>query len=626
MNRGRLGGSGGPSRLGGRDDRGHLGGRGRRRQVLVDLYGDDAGGAAADAIEQRLEAARAAVISGRPVPGGPRDPGQRWDERDCWLIAYPDQFKGQQSSRLQDLVDVVARHLESIVTGVHILPFHPSTSDGGFAVADYASVDPAVGDWADIAEIGARHELMADAVVNHTSAAHPWFTGFLDGDPTYRGWYRRTAPGDDLSSVVRPRTTSVVTSFDRPDGTSMGVWTTFSADQVDLDMEEPAVMVALVDVLCRYLEHGARAVRLDAIAYLVKRPGTPCIHLPETHEIVSFWRSALADVRPDVLVVTETNVPHVENLSYLGDGTVPEADVVYQFTLPPLVLHTLVTGDPSALVAWAPRAATGLPGTTTFAFLASHDGIGVRPIEGLVTPEEVERLADAVVSTGGMVNRYHRADGVDAPYELATTWFSAMQFDAPFGIDDRALARHLAAHAIILALPGMPLLYTHSLFASPNDVDTPARTGHARDLNRARLSVTDLDAELADPRSRARRCLDGMTALVAARRRSPAFHPEARHRVWSPAPGVVAIERGAPTASLGPRAIVVVEIAGTRADRVRLDSSSEHDRTPADDVRRAGLAADHDSPPVVDLAPYGVAWLIADAQGWLQHQPLEVDG
>ncbi len=616
--------------------RSRSGGRVWRTRLLVDLYGADAGAATSEAIEQRLTEARLARACRTTAPplaaiaAEPGEPGElpRWDERDCWLISYPDQFHGTMSSRLSDLVDVVERHLGSAVTGIHVLPFHPSTSDGGFAVADYAAVDPDVGEWSDLDDLATRYEVMADAVVNHTSAAHPWFTGFLSGDPAYRGWYRSPDPADDVSHVVRPRTTAMVTSFDRRDRTAVGVWTTFSADQVDLDIDQPAVMVALVDVLCRYLEHGARAIRLDAIAYLVKRSGTPCIHLPETHRVVTLWRSALADVRPDVLVVTETNVPHAENLSYLGDGTVPEADIVYQFALPPLILHTLLTGDPSALVAWAPRAGTGRPGTTTFSFLASHDGIGVRPLEGLVGADDVERLAESVISTGGMVNRYRRADGADAPYELATTWFSAMRFDRegpgvgdlvdPEDLvrrDDRALARHLAAHAIALAVPGIPLLYMHSLFATTNDTETLARTGHARDLNRARLSVTELDTALAQSGSRARRCLDGMTAIIAARRRSPAFHPEAPHRVWSPASGVVAIGRWVLDDGTTHQAVVVVEVAGQTVNGLRVDGGEP--------VVGEPVVSD---PVVVDLDPYGVAWFIAGEQGWVQHLPHEVDG
>lgn len=475
------------------------------------------------------------------------------DERAAWIIAYPDHVTESDQTPLAALVSFVADELSLAIDGVHTLPLHPATSDGGFAVADPATVEPTFGSWGDLDRLADAATWMYDLVVNHLSAASTWFHSFLAGDPEYADFFTRLPDGIDTSAVVRPRTSPLAHEYAAASGTER-IWTTFSADQVDLDYRNPRVLVAMAEVLVRALDHGAGAVRLDAVPFLWKDPASSSVHLPETHTIVAVLRSVMAEVAPGALLVTETNVPQPENLSYVGTADRPEADAVYQFPLPPLVAHAVLTGDTEPLRTFARSIGSPRPGTTFLNVLATHDGIGLRPADGWLSPDQIAGLAERAIAASGVVNHRSTPDG-DVPYELAVAWFSLMSE----GVDaDTALARHLASHAVALALPGIPLLYLNSLFAVGNDTDTYARTGHGRDLNRARLGRPLLDAALGDPTSVAARSWTGLRRLLDARRTDPAFHPLATHRILASPPGTIAIER----ANGDRRAVVAIELAG----------------------------------------------------------------
>src|SRR5690606_20585207 len=252
-------------------------------------------------------------------------------------------------------------------THLHVLPFFPSSGDGGFSIVDFTEVDPAHGDWDDIAALAADRRLMVDLVLNHVSSRSPWFRGFLAGDPERSAWFHVVDPSTDLSGVFRPRTHPLLTRFDTVRGREY-VWTTFSADQVDLNFANPAVLEAVLDVLADYVAHGARVIRLDAVGFVWKELGTPCLHHPKTHAVVKLMRAFLDRIAPDVQLVTETNVPHADNIAYFGDGS-DEAQMVYNFALPPLVLDAFARGDTTDLSAWAATLSTS-GDTTFFNFLA----------------------------------------------------------------------------------------------------------------------------------------------------------------------------------------------------------------------------------------------------------------
>ncbi len=271
------------------------------------------------------------------------------NERDVILIVYPDQVQEPNRAPLQSLGDFCEDFLQGVISGIHLLPFFPSSSDDGFSVIDYREVHSQYGSWTDVESLGRNFRLMFDAVINHASVQSSWFKRYISNDKEYDGYFIEVAGSPDISSVVRPRALPLLTTFNTSNGTK-SIWTTFSADQADLNYHNPAVLLEILDVLLDYIKRGAEFIRLDAVAYLWKEIGTPCINLPQTHWIVQLIRAVLDEVAPTVMIITETNVSFEENIAYFGDG-MNEAQLVYNFPLPPLVLHTFYSGDARVLSA-----------------------------------------------------------------------------------------------------------------------------------------------------------------------------------------------------------------------------------------------------------------------------------
>ena len=433
------------------------------------------------------------------------------------------------------------QELSGFVNAIHLLPFFPSTSDDGFSVTDYRQVDPALGSWDDISTLSTEFKLMFDAVINHVSAESSWFMAFQRGDPHFRGYFISVAGAPDLSLVVRPRALPLLTSF-ATDSRERRMWTTFSSDQVDLNYKEPEVLLDVLDVLLMYAERGASFLRLDAVAYLWKEIGTSCIHLPECHAVIQFLRAVLDDVAPYVKLVTETNVPHVDNVSYFGNGT-NEAQLVYNFALPPLTLHTLQTGDARVLSEWAATLSLPTEQTTFFNFLASHDGIGLNPARGILPATAIEALVQNTLARGGLISYKDDLDGTQSPYEMNINFFdalSSMDDDEPLEIH---VGRFMAAQAIMLALRGVPGVYFHSLFGSRGWPHGVALTGRNRTINREKCDLAALEKELADPLALRSMVFNHYRQLLTARRSSAALDPHGGQTVLDLHPAIFAIER-----------------------------------------------------------------------------------
>jgi sucrose phosphorylase len=478
-----------------------------------------------------------------------------WTERDVVLITYADQISASNEAPLATLHRfLLEEKLDALLSTVHLLPFCPYSSDDGFSVIDYLAVDPNSGDWDDLARLAADFYLMFDLVLNHISQHSAWFQKYLAGEPPYDRFFIEVAPSLDLSAVVRPRSLPLLTPFETSRGTRH-VWTTFSDDQIDLNYAEPEVLVRMLGVLLEYARRGARIVRLDAVAFLWKQVGTSSIHLPETHAVVKLMRDVVAAVAPQVLMLTETNVPHRENVSYFGNGD--EAHMVYQFSLPPLLLDAFVNEDATLLAGWLRDLEPPRPGTTYFNFTASHDGIGVRPLEGLVTAERLERLCDYVRARGGRISTRRQADGSDTPYELNVTYVDAL---APADVDQELHARRfLATQAAMLALQGMPAVYVHSLLGTRNDQAGVETSGQPRRINRHKYEIDELRSALDG--GLARRIYDGYRRLLEVRIAQAAFHPDATQRVVeTDNPALLAFERTSTDG--GQRILVAVNVSG----------------------------------------------------------------
>ncbi|QDU64683.1 Sucrose phosphorylase [Planctomycetes bacterium Pan216] len=490
----------------------------RLRPRLTRLYGTD--------VESVLE--RLVALAEKHLPDIKETRSQRWDQRDVFLITYGDQIQRDQEAPLATLHHFLRdRGLGDCLSTVHVLPFFPYSSDDGFSIIDFVQVDPALGTWDDLADLQQDADLMADLVLNHLSSKSEWFQAYLAGDATYERYFIEEDPAADVSSVRRPRSLPLLTRFETSRGTRY-IWTTFSDDQIDLNYKEPDVLIAMMDVFLTYLSHGARIIRLDAVGYVWKELGTSCIHLPEAHELVKLMRDVLDVIAPHRILITETNVPHAENISYFGDGD--EAHMVYQFSLPPLLLDALLTGDSAPLAAWAKTVCESAPGTTFFNFTASHDGIGVTPLAGLVSDERFGALVEAARSRGAHVSTKTDSDGGQSPYELNVTYYSALAEPGDEG-SELHQRRFLASQTIMMSLRGIPAIYFHSLVGTPNDVDGAARTGRARSINRRKFQLEELDAILDDASSPQRKIFDGLKQLLEIRTQQAAFHPEAPQMV-----------------------------------------------------------------------------------------------
>jgi sucrose phosphorylase len=448
-----------------------------------------------------------------------------WDEKDVVLITYTDQFRQQGKICLPVFTRFYNQWLKNSFSHVHLLPFYPWSSDDGFSVIDYHQVSPESGDWQDVAELKRSASLMFDFVCNHMSAKSEWFARYLRQEQGFENFFIAVDPNTDLSAVTRPRALPLLTPFTLSDQTVRHLWTTFSEDQIDLNFAEAEVLLAMVNVLLHYLEQGADYVRLDAVGFMWKVPGTSCIHLPQTHDLIKLFRAIAEEAAPGTVVITETNVPHKDNIAYFGNGH-DEAQMVYQFSLPPLVLHAMHSANVETLCRWANGLQLPSTETTWFNFLASHDGIGLNPLRGILPEDDILALVEKLQQQGALVNWKNNPDGSRSPYEINVTYMDALSPKA--SSDDDRLARFVLAHAVLLSFPGVPAVYIQSILGSRNDYAGVEKAGYNRAINRQKYELEDIEAAMSAEGGLRQRVYQRLTRLIALRREHHAFHPDAK--------------------------------------------------------------------------------------------------
>ncbi|MEP1793100.1 sugar phosphorylase [Parasphingorhabdus sp.] len=446
-----------------------------------------------------------------------------WTEHDALLITYGDSILDGSHKPLDLLHDFLLRRMKGVVNGVHILPFFPFTSDDGFAVSDFRTVNPRLGDWPDINRIGDEFHLMSDLVLNHVSSQGTWFNAYRQGQAPYDKFFFEASPEDDLSNVVRPRTTPLLREVETSNGTRH-VWCTFSHDQIDVDFRNPEVLLEFLRIIRLHVDNGVRIIRLDAVAFLWKEIGSPSIHLPQTHAVVQMMRLLCNYASETIILLTETNVPKAENLSYFGNRN--EAHVIYNFPLPPLILHAVMSGSAHYLQRWQAGMPPAQLGCAYLNFSASHDGIGMRPAEGILPPQEQARMIETIKDIGGLVSMRALPDGGEAPYEINTTFYEAtgQTFE---GKDDFHFERFICSQTIVMSLEGIPAFYIHSMLATPNDHAQVERRGMNRAINRHRWDYPTLNALLDDPETPQSHVLGALSERLRIRAQQPAFHPNA---------------------------------------------------------------------------------------------------
>ena len=458
-------------------------------------------------------------------------------QKDAVLITYPDMVSDGKAHPFSTLKEFCTARLKGAFSAIHILPFYPWTSDDGFSVVDYREVDNRYGNWDDVSRLSEEFELMFDLVLNHCSSKSPWFREYVSGIEPGSNYILEGDEEADLSSVVRPRASPLLTPYQTRKG-ERHVWTTFSADQVDLDWTSSDLLFEFLDIIMFYASLGCRILRLDAVAFLWKEIGTNCLHLPKTHEVIKLIRNFIEVVAPEVLILTETNVPHQENISYFGKGD--EAHAVYQFSLPPLLLHGLLQGTAKHVTNWAAHLAPPPKGCHFLNFTASHDGIGVRPLEGILDTDEILSLADEVRGNGGHVSMRKLEDGSEFPYELNATYYGALSHKKDPELGKK---RFLCSQAIALAMKGIPAVYFHSLCATPNYTEGVKETGHNRTINRKKWKSEELETLLEDEESNSGEIFEWYTRVLRRRASCPAFHPDASQKVIELGDDIFAFER-----------------------------------------------------------------------------------
>jgi glucosylglycerate phosphorylase len=570
------------------------------RQQLIDLYGETKGNFVYKKIYNLINKYSPEDQIFKGISRG------KITERDSILITYGDQVTGKGYSPLQTLSEFCKEYLADFISGIHILPFFPYSSDDGFSVIDYRMVHPVLGGWEDIAALNQKFKLMFDAVINHVSIKSKWFRGFLEDDPKYKDYFMVVNGNPDLSRVVRPRALPLLTGFDTPSG-SKQVWTTFSSDQVDLNYANPEVLFEVIDLLLFYIRQGAEFIRMDAIAYIWKEIGTTCISLPQTHQIIKIIRSILDLAAPQVFLITETNVPHQENLSYWGNGR-DEAQLVYNFALPPLVLHTLQGGNTAALKGWAKTLQAPSQDVTFFNFLASHDGIGLNPVRDILTDTEINRLVDNTIKHGGLVSYKQNSDGSQSPYELNINYFDALNDPGAGEPLDFQINRFMVGQAIMLALKGMPGIYFHSIFGSTGWPEGVQLTGRNRSINRQKFEYENIEKELLDPSSRPHLVLKRYQQLLKARSGSVAFHPNGAQQILELGQTVFALLRSDPEEKI--KALCIHNVTDSDQailldERIADQPSGSH---MVDIITGVSFKINPDR--VLLLKPYQVIWLI----------------
>lgn len=543
------------------------------------------------------------------------DPAKRFSEKDIILITYGDLIYGEGLTPLKTLIKVCDTYLEGTINTIHILPFFPYSSDRGFSIVDFETVDPRLGTWEDIENLEGRYQLMFDGVINHVSSKSRWFQEFLNGNPDYWDFFINFSSPDELSveqksMIFRPRTSDLLTKYHTING-PMFVWTTFSKDQIDLNFTNPDVLMKIIEILLLYVRHGADIIRLDAVTYLWAEPGTTCVHLDQTHEIVKLFRDILDLVAPGVALITETNVPHRENISYFGNGH-NEAQMVYNFALPPLVLYTFYTEDTTVISWWIRELKTSSNTTTFFNFLDSHDGIGVMAVKDILPREDIDFIVKKALEHGGMVSYKTGEDGTKVPYEINTTWFSALNREDSDEDIAFQVKRFVASRVISLVIQGVPGIYLHSLLGSPNDVQAVLETNSKRAINRTVINGKTVLEALQDPYSKISRINRELGRLIAIRTRQRAFHPNGGQRVLDISKEIFAVHR---TSTEGDQNIISLTNVTNRVCRVEIPLSHiNNDQTHWFDIVSEMEWFSEDQILQLTLQPYDVMWLTPMAE------------
>ena len=448
-----------------------------------------------------------------------------WSENTILLITYADSIsRGLSGKTLNDFGKFYKKYLEKFINSIHFLPFFPSSGDGGFSVKNHNDVDKAYGTWEDIQSLSKKANIMTDLVLNHSSSKGDWYKNFLDDKDPGKNYFYVVDKNYDCSKVVRPRDHDLLTEIELQNKKKF-LWCTFSHDQIDLNFKNPDVLLEFIKLILKLSSYGIKIFRLDAVAFIWKQPGTTCLNLSQTHEIIKLLRDIVDQLDKNLIIVTETNLPKQENLSYFGKND--EAHWIYNFSLPPLIVNTFLFEDSVALTKWSMKMPPAQLGNAYLNFIASHDGIGMRPAEGILSDKEIKKMLQRLKKNGSKFSMRKLSNNEEKVYEANISLFNALQFTDSDLKGKFALKRFIAAHCIILAIEGVPAFYFNSLFATKNDEETFANTGVKRNLNRYKWHYSTLVDLIKTNNTIEKNCYEIFKKLISIRKIQPAFHPNA---------------------------------------------------------------------------------------------------
>ena len=526
---------------------------------------------------------------------------ERWNQSHSVLITYADSIYKNGEPTLITLRDLLSNHFGSLSKVVHILPFLKSTSDGGFAVSSYDSLEEKFGDWNDLKSISKNHVLMADLVLNHVSSSHPWVQQFIKCQEAGISNVFSPEQNLDWSNVVRPRSSSLFSQINTENGPKQ-VWTTFGPDQIDLNWQNPKMTLEFLNLIISYLSNGIKWLRLDAVGFIWKESGTTCLHLPKAHSIVKILRILLNNLLDNGVLITETNVPQKENLSYLI--TEDEAHMAYNFPLPPLLLEAIITSRADILNLWISDWPQLPFDTTLFNFTASHDGVGLRALEGLMNEQRIKGLLINCEKRGGLVSHRRLSNGEDKPYELNISWWSAME-DSSRDSKRFQFERFILTQLLVMALKGVPAFYLPALLASENDIKSFSMTGQRRDLNREKFKLDNLVSVLNNPESNANKNIKYLGNAMDIRSKLEQFHPSSEMECLSKGRSdIVVIKRGK-----GPKSVFAIHNMTENKINYQLDDYDLPELIDNDFNMKDFLASTKYNWKNISLDPFQVIWL-----------------
>ncbi len=444
------------------------------------------------------------------------------NEKDVLLITYADSIKNKKNKSLEVLSKFLNNHIKKAFSILHILPFYPASSDGGFSVINFFKVNAIHGDWKHIRELSMNYRLMVDVVINHGSKKSLWFKNFIKGSGEGNDFFLYLDQDHNMEHIVRARSHKLLQKVYTKKGTKY-LWCTFSPDQIDFDYKNPKVLLMFIKIIKFILLQGPSILRLDAVAFLWKRLESNCINLDQTHAVVRLIRTIIKNINANSLIVTETNLPFHENLSYFGNSD--EAHIIYNFSLAPLIINTLIKGDSTAFRRWSMSMPPAKIGNSYINFLATHDGLGIRPLEGILNKKDLELFLQTLKSFGSRFS-YRKHNKVARVYEANIALIDALSGTTK-GKDNYTLERYLCAHAIMLSYEGLPAIYIHSLFGTRSDIKLYIKTKNKRSINRHIYNYSKLEKNIMSPKSETYQIFTKLKELIEIRKKQKAFHPNA---------------------------------------------------------------------------------------------------